>query len=74
MVDPTRPGLHVWINGEPRILTPPMTVADLLEDLDLDVRSVAVERNKRIVKKVEFGSTEIEDGDRIEIVTLVGGG
>ena len=74
MVDPTEPGLHVWINGEPRTLEPPVTVSGLLQLLEIDTRNVAVERNKRIVRRDDFDATEIADGDRLEIVSLVGGG
>ena len=51
-----------------------MTVADLLAALSLDVRRVAVERNRLIVRRADFDTTALADGDELEIVTLVGGG
>jgi len=49
-------------------------VADLLSQLDLEPVRVAVEINEDIVPRKRFGETAIRDGDRIEIVTFVGGG
>lgn len=50
------------------------SVADLLTDLGLDGRKVAVERNLEIVAKSSYVETKLETGDRIEIVAFVGGG
>ena len=49
-------------------------MADLLSQLDLEPVRVAVEINEDIVPRKRFGETPIRDGDRIEIVTFVGGG
>jgi thiazole synthase len=62
------------INGEARDLTEPLTVAGLLERLGYDRRRVAVEVNHEIVPAVQHGERPLHAGDRIEIVTLVGGG
>ncbi len=67
--------LEVRINGGIRRVRGPLTLADLLRELGLPGgRGVAVERNSRIVKRGDWAATRIEDGDRLEIVTLVGGG
>ncbi len=62
------------VNGENRALGDGCTVAELLHELDLANRRVAVEVNRDIVPKAEFASRAIRDGDRIEIVQFVGGG
>lgn len=62
------------VNGESRSIDEGCTIADLLADLDLRGRRVAVELNRDIVPKTEFASRAIRDGDRIEIVQFVGGG
>lgn len=64
----------IMINGESRDLTPGLTVAGLLQDLGIDNRKVAVERNLEIVPKSAFTTTEVQDGDRLEIVHFIGGG
>ena len=66
--------MQVTINGERRDLAADLTVADLLRDLGIDGRKVAVERNLEIVPKSAFGATEVADGDRLEIVHFIGGG
>ncbi len=66
--------LDLRVNGKPRNVTGPLTVRGLLDELNLPQTGVAVERNKQIVTKPEHASTFLEDGDELEIVTLVGGG
>jgi thiazole synthase len=62
------------INGESRDLPEPLTVATLLDRLGYDRRRVAVEVNREIVPAVQHGGHALRPGDRVEIVTLVGGG
>ena len=64
----------ITLNGDPYSADGPLTIAGLLEKLDIDPRRVAVERNFVIVKRGEYASTTIADGDQIEIVNFVGGG
>lgn len=67
-------GLRLRINGEEREVPGPTTVEGLLRHLEIDTRQVAVERNRVIVSKTEYGSTDLADDDELEIVTFVGGG
>jgi sulfur carrier protein len=62
------------LNGEPRVVSDTATVGDLLGLLKLDPRYLAVELNRRVVPRAEHGQTVLNDGDQMEIVTLVGGG
>ncbi len=64
----------IRLNGENRAVARGTTVRALLEQLSLPESRVAVERNREIVRKDEYGGTVLEDGDRLEIVTFVGGG
>jgi thiamine biosynthesis protein ThiS len=66
--------MTIQLNGDPYELPTPLTIAQLLETLDIDPRRVAVERNFTIVKRDQYGLTEIGEGDQIEIVNFVGGG
>lgn len=66
--------LRLWINGEERIVPAPMTIADLIAWLSLQPAQVAIERNKALVRRAEHASTRLVDGDRLEVVTLFGGG
>ncbi len=66
--------MTVTVNGHPRELNAPCTIARLLELLQLETARVAVERNRDIVPRDEFGKTCLEEGDCLEIVRFVGGG
>ena len=66
--------MNVTVNGETRELEAASTVRDLLVALGPDRTPVAVERNRQVVRKRDHESTRLEDGDHIELVTLVGGG
>ena len=66
--------LKIRLNGEPYELPGAMTISALLTHLDIDPRRVAVERNVLVVKRPQYETTPVEDGDEIEIVNFVGGG
>lgn len=66
--------IEIRVNGETRKVPPGTTVAELLEELDVDGRRVAVERNRRVVARDERDRTALEAGDDVEIVQFVGGG
>lgn len=66
--------MQVTINGEREALEREMSVADLLADRRIESRRVAVEINEDIVPRKTYADTLVRDGDRIEIVTFVGGG
>ena len=66
--------MNVLVNGIPRILAEHTTIRGLLEELKLPSRGIAVEVNQQIVPRGEHAARELVDGDRLEIVSLVGGG
>ena len=66
--------MKIMLNGDPYDVPGPLTIAGLLARLDIDSRSVAVERNLVVLKRALFDTTEVTDGDQIEIVNFVGGG
>jgi thiamine biosynthesis protein ThiS len=65
--------MRVQVNGELREVAA-TTILALVEELGLDVRKVAVERNLEIVPRSLHGTTALTEGDRIELVQFVGGG
>lgn len=66
--------MQVTINGKPETLDDGISVAQLLVRLELEPARVAVEINEDLVPRKTFTDTLVHDGDRIEIVTFVGGG
>lgn len=66
--------MQIVLNGEPREIERPVTVAELLEQLGLEPRRVAIEVNEKLVRRQDHARTRLHEGDRVEIVTLVGGG
>ena len=66
--------LNVTVYGESQKLKPGSTVVDLLRELQLDSRALAVEINHELKPRDVHEVTIINDGDVLEIVTLVGGG
>ena len=66
--------MRLHINGDPRELDHPLSLASLVEQLGMQQDRVAVERNRDIVPREAWASTMLSDGDRLEIVHFVGGG
>lgn len=64
----------IVLNGDPRPTRDGQSVAELIAELGLDSRQVAVERNREVVPRAEHGQTVLLDGDQLEVVTFVGGG
>ena len=65
---------RITINAEPRTFSSPLTDAQLLAQLGRDPKRLAVEVNETVVRRDEQSARTLNDGDRVEIVTLVGGG
>ena len=66
--------LQITLNGDAHDVAGPLTVADLLAQLEIDSRRVAVEHNLIVLKRETFASTMVREGDAVEIVNFVGGG
>jgi thiazole synthase len=66
--------VNITINEQCRTLPTPITVADLVRELGRDPSKIAIEINQELVVREEHPTRQICDGDRVEIVTLVGGG
>jgi sulfur carrier protein len=66
--------MKVFVNGELREVNETSTLAELVEQLDLPVARIAIELNREVVRRSKWGSTMLNDEDRIEIVHFVGGG
>lgn len=66
--------MQIVINDQPREVAEGLTVAGLLTELEMRPKLVAVERNLELVPRGRHTECILQEGDRLEIVTLVGGG
>lgn len=66
--------ITLQVNGETRTCPPQTPLPQLLEQLGLNPRLVAVEYNGEILHRQYWSQTQIQEGDKLEIVTIVGGG
>ena len=66
--------MHIQINGESRHVPEEINVTGLLLDLQLNVERVAVEINLEILDRRDFDARTLQEGDRIEILSFIGGG
>ena len=66
--------MNIRLNGEVYELAGPLTITALLARLNIDYRRVAVEHNLVVVKRDRYATTNVAEGDEIEIVNFVGGG
>ena len=67
--------MQVQINGEQRELAvTSVRLSELIAQLSLPPQRIAVEVNRQIVRRDEWDRTEVNDGDRVEIIHFVGGG
>jgi thiamine biosynthesis protein ThiS len=65
--------INITINGEKRQIKP-AKISELVVNLELDARKIAIERNLEIVPRSKYDETWVADGDNIEIVAFIGGG
>jgi sulfur carrier protein len=67
--------MQLTLNGNPRTFERPVvTVADVIRELALEGKRIAVEKNGEIVPRGLYADTPVDSGDRLEIVGAVGGG
>ena len=66
--------MKLHINGDAREFASPLSLASLLEQMGLKADRVAVELNRNIVSRDQWSTTDLREGDQLEIVHFVGGG
>lgn len=66
--------MRIFVNGEEREAGAGGSLSQLLLELSVPKERIAVELNRTVVRKREWDSTEVKEGDSIEIVHFVGGG
>ena len=66
--------IKILLNGEIKFLEQKISVAQLIADLELDVKKIAVEKDLEIVNSDQFLEVMLDEGSRVEIVHFIGGG
>ena len=66
--------MQIMLNGDPRTVADGITVASLIEQLDLVGKRLAVEVNEEVVPRSRHGECALASGDQVEIVHAIGGG
>jgi len=66
--------IAIVLNGEPKEISEGKSIMDLVDSLNLPAERLAVEHNLKIIKRANWNSQALEDGDKVEIVQFVGGG
>ena len=66
--------MRVFVNGDEKDFDVGISLAELIEQLELPAARIAIELNRDVVRRSDWGSTMLKDDDRIEIVHFVGGG
>ena len=66
--------MTLTVNGEPKSVSEGLTLAQLLRELGLEKNPIAVELKRQVVPRDRHVAVRLAEGDRLEIVTLVGGG
>ena len=66
--------MEVMLNGEKREIPEGVTVAQLLQQLQIQPERVAVEVNLTVLKRAQLSGVSLKPGDQVEIVQLIGGG
>ena len=67
-------GVTITLNGREKAYTAPLTVRELLQDMGMADRRVAVELNMEIVPRSRHAEVTLQDNDRVEVVAAIGGG
>jgi thiamine biosynthesis protein ThiS len=66
--------LNITVNGDEKETTDGITISDLIIALGLKPERLAIEVNRKIVRRADWPSTTLSEGDKVEVVHFVGGG
>jgi len=66
--------MNIVLNGDPKELTAPLTLQELLDQLQIPFGRVACEVNLKIIRRAFYATTLIQEGDVVEIIQAIGGG
>lgn len=74
MQETTRETITIELNGADVTVAAGSSIGDMLDERDIERRMIAIEYNGEILPRHEYDETVLQEGDRLEIVHMVGGG
>lgn len=66
--------VKIILNGEEKIFQQNLSLLNLIDELELDIKKIAIEKNYQIILPEDFANNALCEGDKIEIVHFIGGG
>ena len=66
--------MQIQVNGEQREVSDGLSLSELITQLKLRADQVAIELNQEVLRRAAWAATNLQPGDRVEIVQFVGGG
>jgi sulfur carrier protein len=66
--------MTIDLNGEPKEIPANLSITELIERLGLPSERLAIEVNRRIIRRADWPATTLTEGDKVEVVHFVGGG
>ena len=66
--------IKIKLNGKAKVIIENLKIINLISDLKIPVKKVAIELNAEIIDKKKLNKIKLKDGDQIEIVHFIGGG
>lgn len=66
--------IKITLNGEEKFLEKNKTLQDLINELELDLEKIAIEKDLEIMDPAQFSEIILDEGSRVEIVHFIGGG
>ncbi|WP_177412507.1 sulfur carrier protein ThiS [Entomomonas moraniae] len=66
--------MNIYINEKPHVLTAPTTLTELIEQLGLTGKRIAIELNQEIAPRSQYSQITLQENDQLEIVHAIGGG
>ncbi len=66
--------IKIKLNGKAKVIIENLKIINLISDLKIPIKKVAIELNAEIIDKKKLNKIKLKDGDQIEIVHFIGGG
>ncbi len=66
--------MRITLNGQEQNFSAPLTIAELVEKLELEAEKIAIDCNAEVIARNAYVKTHLQEGDTVEIIHFIGGG